>query len=266
MGAVCPKEVLPPAADALQFCSTGFAQGFDSRAILGFVKETAKEPVRIGFASMAIPISRGETEYAMDYAKSLGMTTVDHEVIPPPTPDYTPFATKLKDFNPNWVFSWAPWVTEVRTIEALRKLGWEGSYIATAHLEAEGELPRVKDPKFYVMGANALFAEDSPTHREITAAAKAASAKYPPSLMTEGWLGGMVVEAALKKTGWPADAAKVADALADLKVDTKGLRGGVLEWTKTNHYRTHQYYRVYRWDTDKSAIVRVKDWIAYEVK
>jgi branched-chain amino acid transport system substrate-binding protein len=266
MGAVCPKDVLPPAADALQFCSTGFAQGFDSRAILGFVKETAKEPVRIGFASMAIPISRGETEYAMEHAKSLGMTTVDHEVIPPPTPDYTPFATKLKEVNPNWVFSWAPWVTEVRTIEALRKLGWEGSYIATAHLEAEGELPRVKDPKFYVMGANALFAEDSPTHREITAAAKAASAKYPPSLMTEGWLGGMVVEAALKKAGWPADAAKMADALADLKVDTKGLRGGVLEWTKTNHYRTHQYYRVYRWDTDKSAIVRVKDWIAYEVK
>ena len=70
MGAVCPKDVLPPAADALQFCSTGFAQGFDSRAILGFVKETAKEPVRIGFASMAIPISRGETEFAMDHAKN----------------------------------------------------------------------------------------------------------------------------------------------------------------------------------------------------
>jgi ABC-type branched-subunit amino acid transport system substrate-binding protein len=215
---------------------------------------------------MAIPISRGELDYASDYAKTLGMTPVDHETIPPPTPDYTPFATKLKEINPNWVFSWAPWVTEVRTVEALRKLGWDGQYIATAHLEAEGELPRVKDPKFYVMGANALFAEDSPTHREITAAAKAGNAKYPPSLMTEGWLGGMVVEAALKKTGWPADAAKVADALADLKVDTKGLRGGVLEWTKTNHYRTHQYYRVYRWDTDKSAIVRVKDWIPYEVK
>ena len=26
MGAVCPKEVLPPNADPLQFCSTGFAQ------------------------------------------------------------------------------------------------------------------------------------------------------------------------------------------------------------------------------------------------
>jgi hypothetical protein len=48
------------------------------------------------------------------------MTVVGKEVIPPPTPDYTPFATKLKDAGANWVFSWAPWVTQVRTLEALR--------------------------------------------------------------------------------------------------------------------------------------------------
>jgi branched-chain amino acid transport system substrate-binding protein len=266
MGAVCPKDVLPPTADALQFCSTGFSQGFDTRAALGFVKETAKEPVRIGFASMAIPISRGEMEYGMEFAKTLGMTPVDHETIPPPTPDYTPFATKLKEANPNWVLSWAPWVTEVRTAEALRKLGWDGQYITNAHLEAEGELARLKDPKFFVMGANSLFEENLPIHREIIAAAKTGNAKYPANQMTEGWLGGLVIDAALRKAGWPADAAKVVAALSDLKVDTKGLRGGTMEWTKDNHYRTRQFYRVYRWDTDKAAIVRVKDWIEYEVK
>ena len=187
-------------------------------------------------------------------------------MIPPPTPDYTPFATKLKEANPNWVFSWAPWVTEVRTIEALRRLGWEGEYIATAHLEAEGELPRVKDPKFYVMGANALFAEDLPIHREITAAAKAASAKYPASQMTEGWLGGMVVEAALKKAGWPADAAKMAAALADLKVDTKGLRGGRWSGPRTTTSAPSSTIGSIAGTPTRSAIVRVKDWIAYEVK
>ena len=58
MGAVCPKEVDPP-AEALQFCTTAYAGGYDSRATLAFIKETAKEPVRIGFAAMAIPLSRG---------------------------------------------------------------------------------------------------------------------------------------------------------------------------------------------------------------
>jgi len=114
---VCPKEVYPP-ADALQFCTTAFASTYDSRATLAFVKETAKEAVRIGLAAMAIPLSRGEMDFAEQQAPSLGMTVVDKEVIPPPTPDYTPFATKLKDAGANWVFSWAPWVTQVRTLEA----------------------------------------------------------------------------------------------------------------------------------------------------
>src|SRR5262245_41328638 len=47
---VCPKEVYPP-ADPLQFCSTAFASTYDSRATLAFIKETATEPVRIGFRS-----------------------------------------------------------------------------------------------------------------------------------------------------------------------------------------------------------------------
>ena len=73
------------------------------------------------------------------------MTPVDKEVIPPPTADYTPFATKLKDADANWVFSWAPWVTQVQTFEALRRLGWTGDYITWAHIEAEAELARIKD-------------------------------------------------------------------------------------------------------------------------
>jgi ABC-type branched-subunit amino acid transport system substrate-binding protein len=262
---VCPKEVYPP-ADPLQFCTTAYASNYDSRATLDFIKATAKEPVRIGFSAMAIPLSRGEIDYAEAQSKTVGMTPVDKEVIPPPTADYTPFATKLKDANPNWVFSWAPWVTQVRTLEAMRKLGWQGDYIAWSHLEAEGELARLKDDKLFVIGANALFQDNLPVQKEIVDAAKAANAKYPPQQMTEGWLAGMVIEAALKAAGWPADAAKIQKAMEGLKVDTKGLRGGPIEWTKDNHFRTRQYYRVYRWDSGKSTIVQAQDWKVYEVK
>src|SRR5688572_22237655 len=189
---VCPKEVYP-AADPLLFCTTAFAANYDSRATLAFIKETAKEPVKIGFAAMAIPLSRGEMDFAESQAPALGMSVVDKEVIPPPTPDYTPFATKLKDAGANWVFSWAPWVTQVRTLEALRRLGWEGNYIAWSHLEAEAELARLKDPAFYVIGANSLFQENLPIHQEIMDAAKKANSSYPGSQMTEGWLAGMVI-------------------------------------------------------------------------
>jgi branched-chain amino acid transport system substrate-binding protein len=264
MGAVCPKEVLPPNADPLQFCSTGFAQTYDSRAALEYVKSVAKGPVNVGYAAMAIPISRGEIDFAAAEAEKMGFKTVAKEVIPPPTPDYTPFATKIRDAGANWAFSWAPWVTEIRTFEALRRLGWDGQYLTIAHLEAEGELPRVKDPKFYVMGANSFYADGLPVHKEIEAAAKASGGKYPANQMTEGWLGGLALEAALRKAGWPTTKEKIAAAMSDLKVDTKGLRGVPMVWTKDNHFRTQQAYRVYHWDGNKINVLQ--DWKVYDVK
>ncbi|HML07794.1 MAG TPA: ABC transporter substrate-binding protein [Xanthobacteraceae bacterium] len=260
---VCPKDVYPPAT-AGEFCTTAFAATYDSRAALAFVKEAAKEPVKIGFSAMAIPVSRGEIDFAESQAPALGMTAVDKEIIPPPTADYTPFATKISDAGANWVFSWAPWVTQVRTFEALRRLGWAGDYVAWAHIEAEDELKRIKDPKLYVIGANALFEAALPVQREIVEAAKQAGGKYPPEQMTEGWIAGMVIEAALKGAGPAATPAKLQAAMENLKLDLKGLRGGPIEWTADNHFRLKQYYRVYRWDGAKVALV--KDWFPYDVK
>ena len=264
-GAVCPKETYPP-ADPLQFCSTAFGAQYDSQMAMGFVKANSKEAPRVGYSAMAIPISRGEIDYAEGLAKQMGMTPVDKQVIPPPTPDYTPFATKLKDANPNWVYSWAPWVTQVRTLEALRRLGWKGNYIAYAHIQSEDELERLKDGDLYVFGTNAFFKDDLPVHAEIRAATHRAKLNYPTTQLTEGFIAGLVLEAALKGTSWPPTPQKVLASMNNLKVDTKGLRGGPIEWTKDNHFRTKQYYRVYRWDPSKNGIVQVKDWTAIDVK
>ena len=258
-GAVCPKEVYPP-ADELQFCTTAFTPGYDSRMALGLAKELVKEPVRIGFAGMAIPISRAEMEYAANLAKQMGMTPVETQISPPPAPDYTPFATKLKDANPNVVYSWSPWVSELRTFEALRRIGWQGVYITIAHIPAEEELPRQKDPGFVVYGANALFQDNQPGHRDIREAAKGAKLSYSVEQMAEGWIAGMVIDQALRNAGWPVTPEKLVAAMNNLKVDLKGLRDGGIEWTKDNHFRARQSYRAYRWDPSKNAIVRFKDW------
>lgn len=264
-GAVCPQEVFPP-ADPLQFCSTAFGARYDSRMALRFVKENSTEPVRLGLSAMAIPVSRGEIDYAEGLAKELGMTPVSKEIVPPPTPDYTPFATKIKEADANWTYSWAPWVTEIKTLESLRKLGWNGRYIAWAHIEAEPELARLKDDGFYVVGANALFQDRLPVHEEIRQAATKAGATHAVEQLAEGWVSGMVLEQALRDTGWPATPEKIVEAMNRLKVDTKGLRGGPIEWTKTNHFRTKQYYRIWRWDPVASAIVRAKDWTTFDIE
>src|SRR3954469_12016313 len=263
-GAVCPKETYPP-ADPLQFCSTAFGANLDSQAALAFIGKNSKEAVRLGLAAMAIPVSRGEIDYAEGLAKQLGMTPVDKEITPPPTPDYTPFATKLKDANPNWMWAWSPWFAQVRTYEAMRRLGWQGRYLTWAHLNAEEELSRLKDPDFYVIGTNAFFEDNLPIQAEIRAVAHRSNVKYPVTYLTEGYIVGLVIETALKNAGWPPTPSKVAGAMSKLKVDLKGLRGGPLEWTKDNHFRTRQYYRVWHWDAQKNAVTRVQDWQAIDV-
>ena len=264
-GSVCPKETYPP-ADPLQFCSSAFGANLDSQGALAFVKAQAKEPVRIGFEAMAIPISRAEIDYAETLSKTMGMTPVEKQISPPPAPDYTPYASKLKDANPNWVYSWAPWVAQVRTFEALRRLGWTGRYVTWAHLNAEEELARIKDSEFYVIGTNALFQDDLPIQAEIRALTHRAKLTYPTTYLTEGFIAGRVIESALKATAWPATPQKLLASMNTLKVDLQGLRGGPLEWTQDNHFRTRQHYRVWRWDSAKNAIVRVQDWQAIEVK
>lgn len=262
---VCPKEVFPPAEQNL-FCTTAFGAQYDSRAALGFVKQRAGTDVKLGLHAMAIPVSRGEIDFAEGLAREMGMTPVAKEITPPPAPDYTPFATNIKNAGAEWVWSWSPWVAQVKTFEALRRLGWQGKYVTWAHLEAEGELERVKDGGFYVVGANALFFEKLPVMGEIQKAVAAAGSSYPASQMTEGWVAGMVIEAALKAAKDPTSPDSVRTAMNKLTVDTKGLRGGPIEWTEDNHFRTRQHYRVYRWNPDAATIETVTGWTTFDVE
>jgi branched-chain amino acid transport system substrate-binding protein len=125
-GSISPREVYPP-ADEDEFCSTALAATYDSRAALAFVQEAATGPVKIAFAAMAIPLSRMEIDFAAGEAPHLGMTVVAKEGILPPAQDYTPFANTIKEAGANWVYSWAPWMTQIRTFEALRQIDWSGS-------------------------------------------------------------------------------------------------------------------------------------------
>ena len=261
----CPAEVFPP-ADKNMFCTTGFGPSYDSQAALGFVSRTDGTNVKMGFHAMTIPISRGEIDYAESLAGKMGMTPVAKEISPPPTPDYSPFAANIANAGADWVWSWAPWVGQVKTFEALRRQGWGGSFITYSHLEAEGELARLKDGDFYVIGANAMSYEDMPVLKDMTAAAQAAGSQYGAGEMMEGWIAGMAIEAALNGASNANDPDALRTAMSSVNVDTKGLRGGNLQWTADNHFRTQQSYRVYRWNTSSGKIEVAQDWVTFDVK
>ncbi|MGE3993262.1 ABC transporter substrate-binding protein [Pseudorhodoplanes sp.] len=264
-GSVCPPDVYPPANEFL-FCTTSFSAAHDARATIDFIKQKSASDIKLGLAAMAIPVSRAGIDAAEKFAAAASMKVTGKEIIPPATADYTPFATKLMQENPDWVYCWAPWVTEVKTFDALRKLGWKGPYALNVLPETEDELAQIKDDKLYAVGTNAMFFENLPVQKEIAETAKGAGSKYSPNQMADGWIGGMAIEAILKKAGWPTNADKVKSAMNGLEIDTKGLRGGPITWTKDNHFRTRQYYRVYRWDSAKNAVIVDMDWKSYDIQ
>jgi branched-chain amino acid transport system substrate-binding protein len=264
-GGVCPREAFPP-AHPLIFCSTSYGSKWDSRMALAFIKEqSAGKKVKIGFAAQDIPLSRVELEFAEQHARELGFETIPVVVVPGTASDFTPFAQKLKEADATWVFSWAPWGVEIGVFEALQRIGWTGNYILYGHQQAEDELARLKAPNLHALGGNALFMENLPIHKEIAALVKNQT-NHPANYMAEGWVSAMVLEAGLKRCGWPCTHDKLATALAGITVDTKGLRGGPIQFTPDNHYRQATYYKVYRWDAAKNAIASIGGWTKLEIK
>jgi ABC-type branched-subunit amino acid transport system substrate-binding protein len=264
-GGVCPREAFPP-AHPLIFCSTSFGSKWDSRMALAFIKEqSAGKKVKIGFAAQDIPLSRVELEFAEQHARELGFETIPVVVVPGTASDFTPFAQKLKEADATWVFSWAPWGVEIGVFEALQRIGWTGNYILYGHQQAEDELARLKAPSLHAMSGNALFMENLPIHKEIAGLVKSQT-NHPANYMAEGWVSAMVLEAGLKKCGWPCTRDKLATALAGITVDTKGLRGGPIQFTPDNHYRQATYYKVYRWDPAKNAIASIGGWTRLDIK
>jgi len=264
-GGVCPREAFPP-ANPLIFCSTSFGSNWDIRFALGFIKQQAGgTKVKIGFAAQDIPLSRIELEGAEKLAKEMGFGTIPVVVVPGAAPDFGPFAQKFKDAGADWVFAWAPWPVEIGVFEALQRIGWTGSYLLYGHQQTQDELTRLKAPNLYAFGGNALFIENAPIHAEIAGVVKGQTT-HPAHYMAEGWVSAMVLEAGLKKCGWPCTREKIAAAMATVSVDTRGLRGGPIEWTADNHYRKSTWYKVYRWDPAKSGIASVGGWTRLDVK
>ena len=70
--------------------------------------------------------------------------------------------------------------------------------------------------------------------------------------MTEGWVGGLVVEAVLKSAGWPATPTR-SWLHENMKVDTKGLRGSAARVDQDQPCSDQASpYRVYHWDAARS--------------
>ena len=84
----------------------------------------------------------------------------------------------------------------------------------------------MKADNLYAFGGNTLFMENLPIHAEITNLVKGQTT-HPAHYMAEGWVSATVLEAALKKCGWPCPKDKLATAMAAVPA-TKTVRRSFL--------------------------------------
>jgi len=242
--------------------STSFAALIDGDFAVRFIKESSPGQVRLGLALMDIPIARVGINAAEAVGKKLGMEIADKVAMPPTVVDFTPFASKLKDAGANWVFAWSPWPWEIGPYEALLKLGWQGNYLLYGFQPLEAAFARLNKENLYALSGTALLGEGLPELKEIQAVA----AKYGVSRIDlEGWVAAVAVHEAVKACGWPCSREKLQSAMSGISITVKGVKGGPIRWSRDNHFRTEQWYKIYRWDSAKGRPVTAKDWTKVDV-
>jgi branched-chain amino acid transport system substrate-binding protein len=67
------------------------------------------------------------------------------------------------------------------------------------------------------------------------------------------------VEQALRNAGWPCTRKDFIAALEKTDLDTKGLTGGRIRYTSTDHSGPTMW-RLYRWNDDKKALFPEMNW------
>ncbi len=261
-GGVCPQEVFPP-ANPLMFCTTSFAAQIDSDFAVRFMKDVSKEKVRLGTALMDIPVARIGIDAAEAVGRKIGIEVVGRATIPPGTADFTAFSSKLKDAGANWVFAWSPWAFQIGPYEALLNLGWQGNYLLYGHQQPlDAAFPRLNRDNLYALVGASILAEGLP---ELKAMQETAAKHGASRLDVEGWVAAVAVHEALKACGWPCSREKLQGAMSGLSITVKGVKGGPIQWSPDNHFRTEQWYKIYRWDSARQRAVTAKDWTRVDV-
>lgn len=224
---------------------------------------------RIATSAYDTPGGRFWSKWAADWSKKFGLDVVYHKDIPPRTVDLSPWANGVAKANPDMFIIAVGGEIFIPLTTALEKNGWTKDLMFPDFV-AEGDL--VKGVKRLLtngewilwFGRYASAFEKIPEYDKIRQAMKKFGHQYPLSARhAQGWTMGRLIEQALRKVGWPATREKIISALETTNLDTKGLTGGPIRFTPTDHYGP-TWWKVSRWNDSKKALVPIMDWFKIE--
>ena len=216
----------------------------------------------------ATPGGRLDNAFASWASKKYGNKVVFQEEIPPGTVDVSPWVEKIIKANPDvGILSFGGETTVPLWIN-LEKMGFtkpilNASFMSTEDFhKAEGAFMK-PNPNLYLFSDNAMPFDVNPPaeYGEIEKAMKKYGHTYALSNRhAAGWLTARVIEQALGRVGWPATRSALIEALEKTDLDTRGLTGGHIRFSPTDHYGP-AWAKLYRWDPSKKKLVTVVDWL-----
>lgn len=265
-GNSCYPPSTPPKPDKNFFC-VGVSPIADSQAMVDAMVAHFKKPsdIKMGNAPSDLPGTRFDAYKVINpYAESKGVDVVDTQVIPFTVTDMTPIAQKFASQGVNAIVSFSAPAHVIGLADALKKIGWKGYFTGVSY--SPGIMPtmtKIKSPTWYTLDWFALPTSDAPAMKQLNAAATKYNAKYAPADLRWGWSGGMIMQRALAKCGWPCDQAKLSTLMNHLVVDDsawRGFYGSALRWTPRTHTSPTKAWQIYSYDPNKGAIVTDKTW------
>lgn len=230
---------------------------------------------RVAVTSFDTPGGRLCNDWTETWCHKLGMQVVFRSEWPPATLNYTPWLMKIKRAKPDMLISTVGGANYIPLLRQMEKFQLETLDLLVVDFVNEGDL--VKGIKQLMIGdgdnviwlsryASALDPERPAEFNKIQKAMDTYSHRYALSaLHAMGWTMARGVESALKKAGWPCTREDFIVALEKTDLDSKGLTGGPIRFSPTDHYGP-TWWKAYRWDGETEALKTLVDWYKIELK
>jgi branched-chain amino acid transport system substrate-binding protein len=186
------------------------------------------------------------------------------------TTDFTSFVRPIVDEDPAALFDISIASHAIGVAVAARNLGYEGPIVFSMTATPETDIQQVADQAggddlYALSNITSISETDVEEIQRILDAAEEYGTEIDPSAATvNGWLMGMVIADSLERCGADCDRAGLRDALEETDLDTKGLTGGNLAYSPTDHMGM-RYWTAYEWNDAEGGLERVVDeWTEFD--
>jgi branched-chain amino acid transport system substrate-binding protein len=203
-------------------------------------------------------------QYAEGAAQAGGLQT-GTVLFPPTVTEFGAIAQRMVGMEPTIVIAHAGSGQNVGLIKALRGAGYTGPILLGSHGLNEPQLINALQgigtlDKLQIVSRFA--SPDSPGKEldQIRAAAQKYGKKTPIATTTiMGWALATIMEASLRRCGYPCTGDKLNSVLETIKVDMGSMMGGPVQFSPKDHYGT-TWWRVFEHDVAKKQFLPVSDW------